>query len=62
MGVYRDIETHAPDYQPMEFWSSEDEQTPAEWLAGLQGTAEGDGDGRVAAEVVDFPAGGETTA
>ena len=35
MHVYRDIETHAPDYQPMEFYSSDgEEQQLAEWLAG----------------------------
>ena len=32
MEVYRDIETEAPDYQPMEFYSS-DAEDAAEWLA-----------------------------
>ncbi|HEY5154491.1 MAG TPA: DNA-directed RNA polymerase subunit beta', partial [Acidimicrobiales bacterium] len=35
MATYRDITTSAPDYQPMEFYSSADEeQDLAEWLAG----------------------------
>ncbi|WP_419842624.1 DNA-directed RNA polymerase subunit beta' [Candidatus Poriferisodalis sp.] len=34
--LYRNIETIAPDYEPMEFWSSEDdEEDPAVWLAAL---------------------------
>ena len=32
---YRNIETVAPDYEPMEFWSSEDAQDPAAWLASI---------------------------
>ena len=32
MHVYRDIETHAPDYQPMEFYSSDGEE---QQLAGV---------------------------
>ncbi len=31
--LYRNIDTVAPDYEPMEFWSSEDDQDPAVWLA-----------------------------
>jgi DNA-directed RNA polymerase subunit beta' len=42
---YRDLDTHAPDYQPMEFWSSEEEQSPAEWLASLGGDGQADGQG-----------------
>ena len=35
MEEYRDITTEAPEYKPMEFWSSErDEQGLAEWLTG----------------------------
>ena len=45
MPGYRDIETDAPDYQPMEFYSSDDEPDPAEWLAGL-GWWHGNGDVR----------------
>ena len=34
MPQYRDIDTHAPDYQPMAYYSSDaDEAGPAEWLA-----------------------------
>ncbi|MBK9179627.1 MAG: DNA-directed RNA polymerase subunit beta' [Acidimicrobiales bacterium] len=36
MGRYREFDIEAPDYQPMAFWSS-DEQSPAEWLASLHG-------------------------
>ena len=34
MNLYREFETQAPDYQPMEFWSSD---SPADFLASLQG-------------------------
>ncbi len=34
MNLYREFETKAPDYQPMEFWSSD---SPADFLASLQG-------------------------
>ncbi len=34
MSLYREFETKAPDYQPMEFWSSD---SPADFLASLQG-------------------------
>ena len=33
--VYRNIDTIAPEYEPMEFWSSEDSQDPAAWLASI---------------------------
>jgi DNA-directed RNA polymerase subunit beta' len=46
MGLYREFETKAPDYQPMEFWSSD---SPADFLASLQG------DYRPEAEYVDIP-------
>jgi DNA-directed RNA polymerase subunit beta' len=57
MGEYRNIDTHAPDYQPMPYYSSDaDEADPSEWLARIGS----DGDG----EVVEFPAtiGGEESA
>ena len=39
MAKYRDITTNAPDYQPMEFYTSADEeQDIAEWLAGRSDT------------------------
>jgi DNA-directed RNA polymerase subunit beta' len=37
MGMYRNIETSAPDYRPMDFWTSDDEEDPAAYLASLQG-------------------------
>jgi DNA-directed RNA polymerase subunit beta' len=54
MHQYRDIETNAPDYQPMAFYSSDGEQLDdAEWLAGEAArTAAADG----GAEVIDLPA------
>jgi DNA-directed RNA polymerase subunit beta' len=33
---YREFDTTAPEYQPMQFWSSEQDD-PAAWLASLQG-------------------------
>ena len=32
---YRNIDTVAPEYEPMEFWSSEEAQDPAAWLASI---------------------------
>ena len=32
-GRYRNIDTTAPDYEPMEFFTSDDDLDPAEWLA-----------------------------
>jgi DNA-directed RNA polymerase subunit beta' len=41
MLTYREIKPHAPDYQPMEFYSMADEEADlAEWLAGRSATAE----------------------
>jgi DNA-directed RNA polymerase subunit beta' len=37
MGMYRNVETSAPDYRPMDFWTSDDEEDPAAYLASLQG-------------------------
>jgi DNA-directed RNA polymerase subunit beta' len=58
---YREIGTQAPDYQPMEYYSSVDEdQDLAEWLAGkadLSRARDVVGD----AEVIDLPTGGEST-
>jgi DNA-directed RNA polymerase subunit beta' len=41
MARYRDFDVEAPDYQPMAFYSS-DEQDPAEWLASISGGFRGD--------------------
>ncbi|MDY7103539.1 MAG: DNA-directed RNA polymerase subunit beta' [Actinomycetota bacterium] len=49
--VYRDIDTFAPEYQPMEYYSSDD---PAEFLASLDG-----GLGGRDADVIDLPRGEE---
>ena len=60
MEQYREIGTYAPDYTPMEFYSSEDEeQDLAEWLAGrADESAEGpDGEEAAEAEVVDLTTG-----
>ena len=37
---YRDFAIDAPDYQPMTFYSSDAEEDPAAWLAGIAGTYE----------------------
>jgi DNA-directed RNA polymerase subunit beta' len=41
MPRYREFEVEAPDYQPMEFYSS-DTEDPAEWLASISGTFSAD--------------------
>ncbi|MEZ5203438.1 MAG: DNA-directed RNA polymerase subunit beta' [Acidimicrobiales bacterium] len=51
--VYRDIDTHAPDYQPMAFYSSDGEQLDdSEWLANVVAEAQASEPG---AEVIDLP-------
>ncbi|MEO7555350.1 MAG: hypothetical protein ABIV94_01935, partial [Acidimicrobiales bacterium] len=57
---YRNIETGAPDYQPMAFYSSaaDEEQEIADWLAGRAEFGEGTPEGEVpanGAEVIDLP-------
>ncbi len=47
MQVYRNIDTHAPDYQPMAYYSSDSELDPAEWLANIGGDGNGSGNGSV---------------
>ena len=50
MPQYRNIDTHAPDYTPMEFYSSSDEdQDLSEWLAGQTDRP------AAGAEVIDLP-------
>ncbi|MCU1350914.1 MAG: DNA-directed polymerase, beta subunit, partial [Acidimicrobiales bacterium] len=57
MQVYRDIDTRAPDYQPMAYYSSDDNEVdPAEWLANL-GASDGSGHGN-GADVIGLPAEG----
>jgi DNA-directed RNA polymerase subunit beta' len=56
MPSYREIDTYAPDYQPMEYYSMEDEeQDLAEWLAGKADLNRADEAG---AEVIDLPTTG----
>jgi DNA-directed RNA polymerase subunit beta' len=59
MEEYRDIATEAPEYQPMEFWSSErEDQGIAEWLTGTYEASVGDDGGPAAtdlAAVVGLP-------
>ena len=65
MEEYRLIETEAPDYQPMEYYSSaEEDQGLAEWLAGKTSDTEVDTSiltgatavtGTADAEVIDLP-------
>ena len=44
----------APDYQPMEYWSSDTGQSAAEYLAGISGSDE------PSAEIIDLMTGGES--
>ncbi|HEU0171223.1 MAG TPA: DNA-directed RNA polymerase subunit beta', partial [Acidimicrobiales bacterium] len=56
MEEYRDIATDAPDYKPMDFWSSErEDQGIAEWLTGTYEAGAGDGGGGDLAAVVGLP-------
>ena len=51
MATYRNIDTNAPDYQPMAFYSSDGEEIDdAEYLAGLVADAADEG-----AEVIELP-------
>jgi DNA-directed RNA polymerase subunit beta' len=53
--AYKEIQTSAPDYQPMDYWSSEsDEEEISEWLA--QGYDQAVG-GQEVAEVLGLPTG-----
>jgi len=57
MPSYREIATYAPDYQPMEYYSMEDEeQDLAEWLAGKADMNRADEAG---AEIIDLPKAGD---
>jgi DNA-directed RNA polymerase subunit beta' len=61
METYRDITTSAPEYQPMEYWSSErEDQGIAEWLTGAYeaGSEGGQPNGDLAA-VVGLPSAGD---
>ena len=55
MEEYRRVATHAPDYKPMDFYSSADEeQDLAEWLAGQVGPGEDAFAGAYEADVIDL--------
>ncbi|HEX5946302.1 MAG TPA: DNA-directed RNA polymerase subunit beta', partial [Acidimicrobiales bacterium] len=62
MDEYNDIGTEAPEYKPMEFWSSErEDQGIAEWLTGNYeaGAGEAPGNGGDLAAVVGLPSSGQ---
>ena len=68
MEEYRRVATHAPDYKPMDFYSSADEeQDLAEWLAGQAGPGEDAFAGAYEADVIDLagamdaPAGADSS-
>ena len=54
MGNYRDPAITAPDFQPMEYWSSDSGVDPAAWLA-QQATSD-----EPSAEIIDLMTGGES--
>ena len=56
MTSYRDIGVSAPDYQPMEYWSSDTGQSAAEWLASIGSSVDDETD----AEIIDLMTGGES--
>jgi DNA-directed RNA polymerase subunit beta' len=62
MSTYRDIGVSAPDYQPMEYWSSDTGQSAAEYLAGISGPGIGSGSDEesTSAEIIDLMTGGES--
>ncbi len=39
---YREFDVHAPDYQPMAYFSSDTEEDPAAWLSNIHGTYSSD--------------------
>jgi DNA-directed RNA polymerase subunit beta' len=43
MMKYREFDIEAPEYEPMTFYSSDGEEDPAAFLAGLHGTYQGEG-------------------
>ncbi|HKY17172.1 MAG TPA: DNA-directed RNA polymerase subunit beta' [Microthrixaceae bacterium] len=56
MHSYRQFEITAPDYQPMEYWSSDTGQSAAEWLASIGTDSASEPD----AEIIDLMTGGES--
>src|SRR6476469_2953300 len=47
MNRYRDLDVLAPDYEPLQYYSSDQDQDLAAWLANL-GTDSGNGEGETA--------------
>jgi len=61
MERYRRVDTHAPDYKPMDFYSSVDEeQDLAEWLATQPATGEDAFAGAYEADVIDLASASAT--
>jgi DNA-directed RNA polymerase subunit beta' len=64
MQRYQEIQTYAPDYQPLEYYSSDDAGSIAEWLANIGPSGEA-GEGAVAevveSNVIEFPDAGQAT-
>jgi len=51
---YRDVAVTAPDYQPLEYWSSDSGQSAAEWLANIDDPSARE------SEIIDLMTGGES--
>ena len=56
MPQYRDVAISAPDYQPMDYWTSDATQATAEWAARAQVPESSEPD----AEIIDLMTGGES--
>ncbi len=55
MPQHRNVAPHAPDYKPMDYYSSVDEeQDLAEWLAGQADSSEDEFSGAYEADVIDL--------
>jgi len=50
MTRYRDLDVQAPDYEPLQYYSSDQDQDLAAWLANLGGDSGGNGEGEGGAE------------
>jgi DNA-directed RNA polymerase subunit beta' len=53
MRAYRDVAPSAPDYQPLDYWSSDTGQSAAEYLAAMAND-------EPSAEIIDLMTGGES--
>ena len=62
MSQHRNVAPHAPDYKPMDYYSSVDEeQDLAEWLAGQTDSSEDQFQGAYEADVIALAAETEDT-